>query len=243
MDENKMIDKIKKLLAKSDSAKELGNTAEAETYAMKVQELLIQHNLEMADLKEEEKSEIIMEVMDLKDIFNIGKSEGPWITQLIGTLAMYNLCRIIIIGRMSGNKIYIFGEEHNIEVVKYMHDQIVTKVKKLSLKAWSEYRGMEKRNTFLRGYKSGVVIGITSKLREQQANQMNQYEGMTGLVKVNDHKLNDRINMEFGGGLGTAKNRRLSGQDGSNRGFQDGKNMNLSKGIGRSSGNSQKLIG
>jgi hypothetical protein len=50
-EEKKMIDKLKKLLAHEQSARSIGNMAEAEAFAAKIQELLFAHKLTMSDIE------------------------------------------------------------------------------------------------------------------------------------------------------------------------------------------------
>lgn len=237
----KVTEKIRKLLAKSESAKETGSIQEAEIFALKAQELLLQYNLTHHDINKPEESPIIMETVCLNDFEKIPKTEGDWILSLFVELSRYNLCKSIIIGNRGDNRLYIFGERHNIDIVKYLHDQLRVKIKRLSLEAWKEYKGLEKRNTFLRGYKKGVVMGIKTKLHEQQQAQMAKYEGMPGLVRVNNQAIDNKVATELGP-LGRSKGRTLSGQEGRSRGFKDGYNMNINKGISNQARSSQKLL-
>lgn len=237
----KVTEKIRKLLAKSESAKESGSIQEAEIFALKAQDLLLQYNLSQQDINKPEESPILMEIINLNDFEKIAKTEGDWILSLFIGLSRYNLCKSIILGNRGNNIIYIFGERHNIDIVKYLHDQLRVKIKRLSLEAWKEYRGLEKRNTFLRGYKKGVVVGIEKKLYDQQQEQMKKYEGMPGLVKVNMEAIDKTVAREVGP-LGRSRSRALSGQEGRNRGFKDGYNMNINKGISNQAGSSQKLL-
>lgn len=58
--QEKIIDKLQKLIAHSQSAKQVGNLAEAEAFAGKIQELLTKHQLSMSDVdieQEEAKQE------------------------------------------------------------------------------------------------------------------------------------------------------------------------------------------
>lgn len=237
----KVTEKIRKLLAKSESAKETGSIQEAEIFALKAQELLLQYNLSQHDINKPEESPIIMEKIDLNDFEKVAKTEGDWILSLFIELSRYNLCKSIIIGNRGDNRLYIFGERHNIDIVKYLHDQLRVKIKRLSLEAWKEYKGLEKRNTFLRGYKKGVVMGIKTKLYDQQQAQMKKYEGMPGLVKVNTEAINKTVAREIGP-LGKSRSRTLSGQEGKEKGYRDGYNMNINKGISNRASNSQKLL-
>lgn len=228
---DKVTDRIRKLMNKSESAQQIGSLEEAETYALKAQELLLQYNLSQADIIEEEKSPIEMVKVNIaEEVGGIPKTEGPWMISLYTTLGHYNLCRVIRYGNQSNFTVMIFGEQHNIDIVRYLHSQLVTKIKRLSTESWKTYTGPEKRNTYLRGYKVGVVQGIGAKLREQMEAQMAKYENMPGLVKVNDQAITDKIQSSLGR-VRKSSGSRLSGQDGNSRGFMDGKGMNLNKGI------------
>lgn len=237
----KVTEKIRKLLAKSESAKESGSIQEAELFALKAQDLLLQYNLSQQDINKPEESPIIAEIVDLNDFEKIAKTESDWVLTLFIELSKYNLCKSIILGNRGYNKVYVFGERHNIDIVKFLHDQLRVKIKRLSLEAWKEYKGLEKRNTFLRGYKKGVVQGIKTKLLEQQQAQMKKYEGMPGLVKVNTQAINKSIAIKLGP-LGKSRSRALSGEDGKGKGFRDGYNMNINKGISNQTRSSQKLL-
>lgn len=48
---DKVIDKVQKLHAHAESAKKIGNEAEAQAFAAKVQELLTQYKLSMSDVE------------------------------------------------------------------------------------------------------------------------------------------------------------------------------------------------
>ena len=85
-------DKIAKILAKAESAKEIGNANEAATFSAKVNELLTKYNLEKADLKFEEEDTIIA---DTGNGLTISKKMGRWTSRLLGVLCKYNYCKDI----------------------------------------------------------------------------------------------------------------------------------------------------
>jgi hypothetical protein len=49
-----VIDTLRKLIAHQKSAEQIGNTEEASAFAQKVQELLVKHQLEAADIVQED---------------------------------------------------------------------------------------------------------------------------------------------------------------------------------------------
>lgn len=238
---DKILNKIKKLLNKADSAKDNGSIQEAEIFALKAQELLTQYNLELSDLPEDKKQEIIFIKINLKEKFNIAKTEGTWITDLMSTIARYNFGKMLIMGNKGDHKVILFAEPQNIELIEFIHEQILNKVKQLAKKAWSEYTGTDKKNAFLRGYKQGIVIGITTKLEEQRSNQMNQYEGMPGLVLSNNRSLEEAVNKSFIVKR-SSKSRSLSSIEGRMNGITDGRKLDINKGLTTNYNNNNKYL-
>jgi hypothetical protein len=64
----KMTELLQKLIAHEQSARAIGNTAEAEAFAMKIADLMFRHNLSMSDveIKQQEQDEPIdREIVEL----------------------------------------------------------------------------------------------------------------------------------------------------------------------------------
>lgn len=133
------LDKIKKLLNKAESAKEIGSVKEAEIFMIKVQELLIKHNLTMQDMNMHEldsekngrKARDITET-GYDDGISFGKlvSDGRWELPLLSALTNNYMCTYLY--NSFTRKATIIGTTDNIQVVKAMYEYMVNVMRRLS---------------------------------------------------------------------------------------------------------------
>ena len=144
-------EKLQKLLRKADSAKEVGNLAEAEAFANKASEILMEYNLSREQIDLEDKPKVVRDHIPntMKDF--LPKNEGRWLVLLYNVIARHNLCRIVT--HEDGRKgLSVMGEKINIEIVRYICDQLEAKIRILVKQAYRDYRGLEKKNAFIRGF-------------------------------------------------------------------------------------------
>ena len=218
-------DKIAKLLKKAESAKEINSLEEAELFAEKANQLLMEHNLSLSDIEMEDKSQAIDGfTLDTESI----KTEGDWVIRLYTVISKYNLCKVIVY--KNSTKIVIFGSKDNVDMVMYICSHLRELIKKSLSERWKAYEGPEKKGTFKRGYLTGAVIGINSKLAEQHARMQKEVEGVTTLVRTNEVALSNKVG-EWFPILGKARQKSLKSSAGMTQGIADGKNMNISKAI------------
>lgn len=135
--DNKLIEKLQKLKAKQESVKEMGNLAEAEVFATKISELLMKHNLELADLDTDDEPEVDSFAYDPSDL-KAEKNHGRWTTSLITILAEYNLCRAVFTSNKSSKvyRITLVGRPENVEVVRYLYKTLYNELTQLGKKAF-----------------------------------------------------------------------------------------------------------
>ena len=114
---DRLVEKIKKLLALSDRTRN-PNEAEAAAAAAKVEELLMQYNLEMADIViEEEKPKIQAESVIVGEA-----TYSVWKRRLLHAVTKFNFCRSI---SLTGTpRVEIMGKPHNLEIVKYLYNYL-----------------------------------------------------------------------------------------------------------------------
>lgn len=234
--------KLQKLLALQDSASKIGSQAEAETVATKIQELLIQYNLDMNDVKNslhQDKSEA-MGKADIKWEDLTGRHESDWILQLYYAIAEHNLCKVIKRHGWNGNDKYsylsLIGNKVNAEIVIYTVDQLVPRIRSMSRPAFKNYEdngGETKKNTWIRGYLRGAVRGIEDKLKESIVTMQRNDVNIFALVRTNEIALKDAVE-EHIGKIKMTNQSKLSGRDGFLNGRKDGKNMNIHKGLNNS---------
>lgn len=242
----KVIDKIRKLLAKQESSENIGSLEEANAFALKIQDLLLKHNLSLFEISQKEGKDLNGVVReDHKEITN-QKNEGLWIFDLYNVLCKYNYCRIIIIQRRQweeGSGFIqvkygsIIGSKDDIDVVLFLGDQLSSKIRYLAKSQWKivEFQYRQKRGAFLRAFYQGAVVGLNHKLRQQQDLQKQTYSGVTALVLYKDQKVQDKINEEFHN-LKNAANRKTNvGSIGGQMGFEAGRNLEINQGINSTS--------
>jgi len=174
----RIVEKIQKLLEFQNGAEVIDSPEEAANAAEKVQRLLLKYNLSMEDIGErKEKSKVTEKRFD--DIAP-KKNEGDWIFSLYQTLCKYNFSIFIIHKSVTGfdrrgkheisMKGVIVGQEENILTIKFLGEQLESRLRAMARKRFSEVKDFvpEKRNTFIRGYLRGSVIGIAQQLRKVQ---------------------------------------------------------------------------
>jgi hypothetical protein len=157
----KIIDKIKKLAAKAESAKEIGNIEEAAIFSAKVSELLTQHNLDMASLQTEEEQPVSGEkFFDMKVNYR-------WKVDLLTVLCEYNYCEAIYhrhfkdvrYNRHGRYTVYekeksvsIIGRPENVEVVRYLYSMLVSQFEAMAGSAWMSYLADVRKRLAEMGY-------------------------------------------------------------------------------------------
>ena len=161
MVQDKIINTIKKLSAKAESAKEIGNVAEAALFSAKVSELLLKHNLEMAEIASEDQYGV---VGDKHADLNL---DQRWKINLLSVLTQYNFCKPVYHRIPKGARstrsgstktVYakethttIIGTPENVEVVKYLYSLLVEQFERLGMVAWSDKLTNDRRIILERG--------------------------------------------------------------------------------------------
>lgn len=253
-----ILTRIQKLYNKSISSKSIGSLAEAESFMLKVQQLLSEYNLEMSLLNDNkgEKSEIIENVIDYKGLV----SYGTWEVSLMTAICRYNWCRCFY--QPGSKKITIIGRGDNIGVCKYLFNFITINLVTLSKSSY--YSELDRLNTllgingdycadnnitsipefeehmhkgkyipyrryYIRDYLAGAVIGIDTKFARQQAEQ-SKAANVNGLILFNKEKINDYIK-QFHPNLETEKSREKKRGKGFYEGYLGGLNLHIGEGL------------
>lgn len=243
--DNKVIDKIRKLIKLEESATKVGSIAEAANAAERIRELLQAHNLEMSQIsmQEPEKEEAVTSDRFYPEELT-KPHEGDWIRSLTEVIGRFNNCRVIGTGKSVG-AIYIVGTQTNSQVTWYTVSQLSNRLRPMAKQAWKDYKGFEKRNTFIRGYYIGAVRGIDTKLTEEKERERaqaskdrnNGLENTNALMIVNmddlmTKKVQSYINANFN--VGTRRARTTKSASGWSQGFEAGKSMSINSGVGSS---------
>jgi hypothetical protein len=238
--------------------------AEIENASARVTELLLKYNLEMSmiEAKQEEKDQKKKVTQDIHDLNTWqSKTDGNWVISLFNTISYYNMCRVVHIRttRMlyDQGKIMIIGRSYNIEIVYYTVQQLIGKINSSRRRAWAIYQGLEKANTFKRGFCIGAVNGISVRLglqrrameeeelrkrSEEARNNTGDRDAkgnlINGLMLTNMLEKSEKENQELFDELFHPDDLRkprkkpdLKSQDGLIEGYKAGRNMEINKGI------------
>lgn len=120
-DQEKIIDRIRKLMALATSS----NEHESAAAAGKAQELMLKHNLSAAVL-EEKQSDNVREFID-------EKNGSTWRASLLNGIALGLMCRIVVHPVSGKTKRYaVLGRPQNVEVVQYMYEYLTKELERLS---------------------------------------------------------------------------------------------------------------
>lgn len=181
---DKVIDRLRKLFAHADSAKALGNEAEAEAFAAKAHELLAQHKLEMEDLTVEQVE--AQEPFGKAQVDPFGYEKGgkktrvAWTEQLADVVARAFHCRIMVmtkssailmVGRTSDRQVasYVFAS-----LARFASEEAVKQHRKLRYNLyWNNGGDMsgahEFKASFFRGFNERVRERFAAMRRKEEA--------------------------------------------------------------------------
>jgi hypothetical protein len=234
-----LLRKLHALLAKTEDRG--ASAAEAESAALKVQELLLKHNLSLSDVEGKSKKGKRNFNKGLFDLAGVQKRhDSNWVACLINILSQHNLC--VAIHSPMHKRMMVLGEAHNIEIILYFTDMLIPKIEAACRNAWGNYSGYEKRNTFRRGFLLGCVSGINAKLHLQKMQMEQQNNSITALVRVSNAELEIFKNEIVGP---TAPNKKAGktrkSEESRGIGFRAGQNMEMNKGLSDNSNPAGKL--
>lgn len=191
-----IIDKIQKLINLKEGAEAVGSLHEAENAGARLQQFLMKYNLDLDEVKKskiEAKAEMDKVGLDVSDMQD--KRESNWVPELYKAVAENMLCYVIV----SNTYIRVMGHKHNVQLVLYIAEQLVAKVRIAEKAAWTQYDGDEKRGTFRRGFLKGCGIGIRERLEQEKRNMQREKDNNPmALMIVNKEKELDEYLYELG---------------------------------------------
>lgn len=238
--ENRMLEKLKKLIKKQESAQAIGSIAEAETFATKIQELLAKYNLDMADvdMTDDEREDNMTEEYMRSMLPVIG---GESALDILHAIAKFNWCHVYSIGGKSHDKMVIIGTKANVEVCKYIYEIVsrvfVDKCKECFKKYVKEEEYLfEDRDkpvgydTYARVFIKGAAKGLRDKLRAEQEKFVTKNENAFAVMTTNSVMLKEHAKT-----LGKMQPTRKSNLSNVSGAFYSGKkvgsNVSINKGV------------
>jgi hypothetical protein len=187
-----IIERIKKLQAMTDTSR--GTTpAEAATAAAKIQELLFNYNLELAQIDAAPDRD---DVQSEEGTYGGGKSETQWRGTLLHHICLTNFCRSV--RRTTTNSPVIVGRKHNILVVRQLFDYLAPEILRLA-NAASRADGLRGPaiTAFRRAFALGAVTEIVARLREQRRVNADATAASTALVLASDRAVATKLKELF----------------------------------------------
>ncbi len=158
--ENKLLDRIKKLQSLAGN-----NPSESEAIAAaaKVQELLLEHNLSMADVDGHEVGETAEKVGKARyTIPNADELTITWKSYLYHGIAKNNFCNSL--SHRGTLNISIVGKPSNVIAVCYLADVLINQIERLAAKEAKSV--LRNKALFQREYCFGAAQRIVARLRE-----------------------------------------------------------------------------
>lgn len=240
----KIKDKLKKLMAKESSARSIGNEAEADAFAAKIAQLIVDYQIEIDDLKTEQiVSEVTDEFVGTADL--TARNESDWVRRVYSAVAITTNCKVVFT-KASLYHLFLVGDEHDREICHYMVAQLVVKLRDWARKDYAKNKHLipDKRNTYIRSFLKGAAAGLKERFKAEKENaQANPDYGsqITGIILAKDTKIDTYIGERFGR-LGSSSLRSGSSASGYNSGKEAGSKVSVNKGVNRGAGGS-KLLG
>lgn len=256
-DINSILSKLKKLQRLYEGAKAINSEAEAANAAAKIQNLLTQYNLSMADLDsvadDSQKSSVTEDQLD--DRWS-RKTGGAWDQLLLYGICKYNFCYTIVSQKHTSRitsggrlvyevrrKFIVIGEQQNIEVVKWLFAVLSRQLYELSKKRYKEYLADdsqalirsftgEKRMSpakFHRSYLAGAAKGVQDRLKEERDRELQAQVQVNALVLRTDQKLNDYV-VENYKDLRSSRPMHIGSGHAMAMGREDGRKVNITRG-------------
>lgn len=247
-----IINRIKKLKAHAESAKQIGSLEEAESFMTKVVELLQEYNISMmeVDSAKEQEQDPFKNWKYAEDISYEDKHQGwKWKLMLMGVITDFNFTGFTY--REWSKTIRVYGNMENVDVTVWLYHyleiglfnlaekkyQEELKIKRARDKDEANYFSRREAYTFKRDFLLGAVDGFRAQLEEKQRKQA---ANVTAVVVYNAKQLREFVkkttpNLKKGRSL-EVKNVGAS----YHAGYDAGKNFNVNKPL--SSNKSNKRI-
>lgn len=178
--QEKIIEKIRKLLSLAENNP---NPAEAESAMLKAQELLLQHAIDMADVKDKPAVKVIQVVSKASANTSWGRSLAYIISKNFRCIEFYR--------RISQNdrKVVFLGEEEDAEIACSMYDYAY---KWLNKSACNYATRMRNTQGIVKGVKQDYILGFLSGLTSKFNEQIKSNESYA-MVVVTPKEVNDEF--------------------------------------------------
>lgn len=199
-DRTKILDLVRKLLAKADSAQQIGSMEEAATFAAKASELLMRHKLELSEVElqlEEDEDPLTNDYADISESLGLSSNKRePWLTALFHNVAKAHFCTALYVPH--SKRVRLIGRESNRQIVVYLVAVLAKAARDLAAQHATEARREAERTTSWTHSnwsrrdtirtKASFLVGFVTTVRERLAAMRKEVEeagGQFAMVRFN----------------------------------------------------------
>lgn len=222
MEANGILDRIKKLQSLAGNNP---SEAEASAAAAKVQELLREHNLSLADVGNHGDEPAEAYEKTEYAIPSANKLTMTWKSIFLHGLARHNFCSTVRHGGTT--RVSIIGKPSNVAAVCLLHGTLVAQIERLALTASREV--FQHKTVYQREFCFGAAVRILERLREEKAAAERSSERCTALMVVTGRDLAKAVASHFPH-LRSSAPHRIGGRT---NGYGDGQRAGSGIGLSR----------
>lgn len=210
----KVIERVRKMWAHAESAKDIGSLAEAEAFAEAVQKTLAAYKLDMSVLSVQQK-----DANDPLGSNNVSPVEGWkqkrvwWIEELAGVVARAHYCQILIY--RGSATVCVVGRQSDREVASYMIVVLTRLAQELCQQGYWKARYVAFKETgtydtgdFKESFFRGFVEGIRNRYYELKEAQRKSSNGMALVLVRSQEEVQKFLTEEMGVKTGKASGLR-----------------------------------
>lgn len=183
----KIVELVRKLFAKADSAAEIGSTEEAAAFAAKANELLLRHRLEMTDLELQDEQD--HDPMGRDDLLSAawGGVQQKWSSRLASAVANTHFCRLIFdgAGRRWRARAVLLGRASDRAIALATLQMLHQQAKRLEKQAYETSDRTVSRATFRTSFLLGFTNAVYRRLNERRGT-LEQQGGQYAVVRLRD---------------------------------------------------------
>ena len=191
--QEKIIDKLRKIMAHAESAAKIGNAEEATAFAEMFQKLLAKHKLEMTDVewnKMEEDEPVLEQYVNYKrwdETFQARRTRVAWSERLSSIIAVAHYCQIVVL--QGSNQLKLVGRKTDVAMAEFLIVTMQRLVEKISLREAHAHRLACRKSAthYAPRFRESFIQGFVTRLAERfdEAKRAQEGSSSTALVRVN----------------------------------------------------------
>ena len=250
--QEKVLNKLNKLLQHAKSAEDLNSPHEAKAFMGKVNELLMRHKLDLAQVKMHDEENLDSSIKSERfDSFEAGfgsMKRVAWQQRLSSTIARAHGCRILVCAGY--NDVWFVGRERDRQISSYVFGTVTRAVIKYANKEYDRLynKAYEVGNQHqMRGWKASFfrcfVTEVSNRYYEEEKAMEKEVGAETFALVITNQivAVNKHVDEISTGRVEGMNGQRSGNSHGYDSGKQYGKSVNLS-GTGITSNSSTKQL-